>query len=172
MRTITRTLVIASVLGVILSACGGDGESADSSTTAAPSTTATTTTTAATTTAAAPSIVPGEDPEVDAVVAAYSVVFDSATTFEEKAPYITDPTGLEETVADYTAAGETLGGITLLATEVVIDGDTAAVTYSFLFGGNPRYEGLVGDAVRGGPGWQITREMFCGIMESARVGCP
>lgn len=164
MRAITRTL-IAIVIVLVGASCGSDeggGTETTITITAAPETTTT----------VAGGIVPGEDPEIDAIVATYSIVFDSETTFEEKAPYLVDPTGLEETVAGYAAAGEAVGGISLQATAVVIDGDSAAVTYDFLFAGSPTYQGLEGDAVKTDAGWQITRETFCGIMSSARVGCP
>ena len=54
----------------------------------------------------------------------------------------------------------------------LFDGDEAKVIYSFLFAGSPAYTDLEGDAVRTDVGWQITREFFCDIMTSARVGCP
>ena len=114
---------------------------------------------------------PGEDQDVDDIVEAYLVVFDSATTFEEKAPFITDPTGLEGTVEAYAAAGDDVGGISLQADEVGIDGNDARVIYSFLFAGNPAYSDLEGDAVLSDAGWQITAEFFCEIMGLARVGC-
>ena len=115
---------------------------------------------------------PGEDPEVDAIVAVYTVAFDSTTSFEEKAEVLVDPTGLEETVAAYATTGESMGGVTTQVDAVVIDGDTAEVTYTLMFAGNPTYPDLKGDAVRTEDGWRISREMFCGIMTSARVGCP
>jgi hypothetical protein len=116
--------------------------------------------------------VPGADEDVDAIVEVYTVVFDSTTSYEEKAPYVTDFEGLEETVLAYEAAGEAMGGIALAADEVGIDGDEAKVIYSFLFAGSTAYTDLEGDAVRTEVGWQITREFFCDIMTSARVGCP
>jgi hypothetical protein len=137
----------------------------------------TTTTAAPTTTAGAPDIptapvVPGEDEDVDAILEAYAVVFDSTTSYEEKVPYLVEPEGLDETVAKYTETGESFGGVTLEATAVGVAGDNALVIYDFLFGGNPAYPDQEGDAVRTEAGWQITREMFCSIMTSARVGCP
>ena len=109
---------------------------------------------------------------MDAVVEAYVVVFDSTTTYEEKAPYLVEPEGLEETVATYTTTGTSMGGVSLDPKSVTIDGDIAAVSYDFLFGGNPSYTNLTGDAIRTAAGWQITREMFCDIMRSARSSCP
>ncbi|HEY6628783.1 MAG TPA: hypothetical protein VI193_07365 [Acidimicrobiia bacterium] len=124
-----------------------------------------------TTTAPAP-IVPGEDADVDAVVAIYGIAFDSATTFDEKAVVIVDPAGLEETVTAYATTGEAMGGVTTQVDAVVIDGDNATVTYTLMFAGTPTYSGLQGDAIRTADGWMISRDMFCGIMSSARVGCP
>jgi hypothetical protein len=172
MSTRSRASIIAVLVVITVAACGsGDGGGDDATTTTAAEST-TTPPPATTTTTEAAGIVPGEDPEVDAIVEAYSIVFDSETTFEEKAPYLVDPSGLEETVTGYMAAGDAVGGIDLLATAVTIDGDSATVTYDFLFAGNPTYEDLEGDAVKTAAGWQITTEMFCGIMSSARVGCP
>ncbi len=103
---------------------------------------------------------------------AYEIVFSSETGYEEKAPYIDDPAGLEQTVADYQETGESMGGVALVPTSVTINGDTADVTYDLLFGGTPTYPDLSGDAVLLDDTWKITREMFCAMMASARVGCP
>jgi hypothetical protein len=175
------------VLALVAAACGSDeaadaGDSASdttvaatTTTTAVPATTTTTTTVAPTTTttaAEAGGIVAGEDAEVDAVVLAYTIALDSVSTYEEKAPYIDDPTGLEATVAEYLKTGESMGGIGVLPSAVAIDGDTAVVTYDLLFGGNPTYPDLTGEAVKTAEGWKITRAGFCSLMSSARVGCP
>ena len=174
-----------SLMAVVamVSSCGADtattttGEETTTTTIVEQTTTTvfepTTTTVAETTTTAAPEpIVPGEDPEVDAIVEIYSVAFDSTTTFDEKAAVLVDSAGLEDTVADYAATGESVGGVTTEVNAVVIDGETAQVTYTLMFAGNPTYPGLEGDAVLTEDGWKISREMFCGIMSSARVGCP
>ncbi len=182
-----RVSTAALLVALIAAACGGGtsgdesetaqtvttSAAAETTTTAAPTTTTTTSapgTTEASGTATSP-VVPGEDADVDAIVEAYLVVFDSTTSYEEKAPYITDPAGLEDTVIRYAAAGEDVGGIALSADEVGIDGDAARVIYSFLFAGNPAYTDLEGEAVRTDAGWQVTRDFFCDIMSSARVGC-
>ena len=189
-----RLIVFGLVAALVAAACGSADEDVNAAvatttaavvvttTTAAPATTttaapATTTTEALPATTEAPKIptvpvAPGEDEDVDAIVEAYSVVFDSTTSYEEKAPYLVEPDGLEETVAEYSETGKAFGGVTLEAKEVGIDGDDAVVIYDFLFGGNPAYPGQEGDAVRSDAGWQITREMFCSVMASARVGCP
>ena len=176
-----RTLSIIFVVTVIATACS-DGDAADPpSTTAAPTTTvAPTTTTAAPTTTVAPTtttaptgeIIPGDDPDVDAIVLAYQIVFSSETTYEEKAPYLVDPTGLEDTVAKYQETGDSMGGVALAPNAVTVDGDVAEVLYDLLFGGTPTYPDLTGDAVLVDDVWKVTREMFCGMMASARVGCP
>ena len=182
-----RAWMVALVLALVAAACGSD-EAADAGASATDTTVATTTTTTttvpATTTTAAPAttttvadadaggIVPGEDAEVDAVVLAYTIALDSVSTYDEKAPYIDDPSGLEDTVAQYLKTGESMGGIGVLPSAVAIDGDTAVVTYDLLFGGNPTYPDLSGDAVKTADGWKITRAGFCSLMSSARVGCP
>lgn len=173
--------VIAVLIAMLVGACGGgaDSESEEDIQAAATTTVAETTTTVpaeTTTTAEAPSIptapvVPGSDSDVDSIVDAYRVVFDSTTVFEDKEPYVTDLSGLEDTVLAYNDSGESLGGISLRADEVGIDGDTARVLYAFLFAESPAYTDLEGDAIRTDGGWQVTREFFCDIMASARVGC-
>jgi hypothetical protein len=176
-----RALILILGLALVAAACGSDdaGDTgAGATTTAAPA--ATTTTTPATTTTAAPAtttteaagIVPGEDPDVDAIVLAYTTALDSVAPYAEKAPYIDDPSGLEDTVAQYLATGDSMGGIAVAVSGVTVDGDTALVTYDLLFGGNPAYPDLTGEAVRTAEGWKITRAGFCSLMSSARVGCP
>lgn len=186
-RSMNRKSLTASLfaLSLLLAACGG--EDGESSTTEPEATTTTeavttteapveTTTTAAadttTTEAEAAAIVPGEDPEVDAIVEAYAVVFDSTTTFEEKSAFIDDASGLEETVATYTSTGESVGGVTAEPTAVTIDGEEATVVYTLLFSGNPTYPGQNGTAMLVDGTWKISRDMFCGVMASARSACP
>ena len=187
-----RNLFLVFAFAISAAACSSGEAAEPTTTTAQPQTTtiaepaapaSTTTvpaaTTAAPTTTAAPAttttaggIVAGEDPDVDAVVLTYQIVFSSATTYDEKAPYLVDPTGLEETVAQYGETGESMGGVELAPRSVTIDGDVAEVQYDFLIGGTPTYPDLSGDAVLVDGVWKVTREMFCGIMTSARVGCP
>lgn len=192
MKTVTfdKEIVLKSLIrfvavALIAAACGG-AEVAEApaetsttveqtTTTAAPTTTTTaapTTTVAATTTTAEAGIVPGEDPEVDAIVLAFQVAFDSESGYDLKAPYIEDPEGLEDTVAKYLETGTAMGGIGVAVTAVTIDGDTAKVSYDLLFGGNPTYPDLSGNAVKTADGWKVPRKMFCSLMSSARVGCP
>ena len=135
-------------------------------TTAPPETTITTVAETTTTTEAEPS----ED-EL-AITEAYAVAFDSESTFEQTAPYVVDPEGLEETVTEYQNTGTEMGGVTVGIDNITINGDEASILYTLYFGGNPTYAGLVGSAVMTDAGWQISREMFCGLMTSARVGCP
>lgn len=189
-----RSIVLVALTAIIASACAASEEAAAPDVSVTVETTVTTTTVPPTTTTPPPTttsttlpptttttvadgietspVVPGDDPDVDAIVEAYLVVFDSTTSFDEKAPFITDPAGLEETVDTYAAAGEEVGGIALQADEVGIDGTEALVIYSFLFAGNPAYSDLEGVAVLTDEGWQIPRDFFCEIMASARVGCP
>ncbi|HLF60672.1 MAG TPA: hypothetical protein VI980_05805 [Acidimicrobiia bacterium] len=180
-----RTTTLMSLVAVValVASCGSETATmttieevttttvVEATTTTTPDTTSTTAA-ETTTTAVEEPIVPGEDPEVDAIVAVYTVAFDSTTTFEEKAAVIVEATGLEETVAAYATTGESMGGVTTKVDAVVISGDSAEITYTLMFAGNPTYPGLKGDAVRTEDGWKISRDMFCGIMTSAQVGCP
>lgn len=176
-------MLLLVVLAAIAAGCS-DSDSSGTTTTAAPTTTtssAPTTTTSPTTTAPPATtttvlesggIVPGEDVDVDAVVFTYEIVFSSETDYDEKAPYIEDPEGLEETVAAYQVTGESMGGVALAPTSVTINGETADVTYDLLFGGTPTYPDLAGDAVLREGTWKVTRVMFCAMMASARGSCP
>jgi len=175
-----RALLVLVVLAAIAAGCS-QSNTADTTPDETPPSTTTTSTTAPTTTTSAPAattttdpggIVPGEDGDVDAVVLAYEVVFSSKTDYEEKAPFIEDAEGLEDTVAQYQETGESMGGVALYPTSVTIDGDIADVVYDLLFGGTPTYPDLTGDAVLRDGTWKITRDMFCAMMASARVGCP
>jgi ABC-type transport system substrate-binding protein len=180
-------VLLAIVFAAVAAGCGGSDTADAPAATEAPATTTTiavttttstttvaptTTTAASTTTTAAGGIVPGEDADVDAVVATYQVVFSSATTYEEKVLYLIDPEGLEETVVKYQETGASMGGVELVPSAVTINGETADVTYDLLFGGTPTYPGLSGDALLIDETWKVTRDMFCGMMASARVGCP
>lgn len=184
-----RSIVMVVLTAIVAAACGAAEEvdtpettttqSAAVTTTEAPVEAETSTTVPpTTTTTAAPDgietfpVVPGEDPDADAIVDMYLVVFDSATTFAEKAPFITDPDGLEETVEKYATAGDGMGGITLQPDAIGIDGNEARVIYSLLFAGNTTFSDLDGEAVLTDDGWQVSREFFCKIMVLARVGCP
>lgn len=188
-----KMLVLVATVAVVAVGCGSTSESSEpviqaaqtvttttvAPTTTAPATTTTTTTLPDTTTTSLASdevktfrVIPGEDSEVDAIVEAYSVVFDSTTTFDEKAVFLADASGLEETIVKYAAAGDDVGGITLQADRVGIDGADAVVIYSFLFAGNATYSDLEGVAVLTDAGWQIPRDFFCQIMVLSRVGCP
>jgi hypothetical protein len=185
---VRRLIVFIALLALVSVACGGEAEPAAApeptapaitTTTETPTTTTTTmaptttsTTSAPTTTTTMAGIVPGEDPAVDAVVVAYTTVFDSESTYEEKAQYLDDSSGLEDTVQRYFDTGELTGRVTVEATAVEIDGDTATITYTILFGGAPTYADQKGEAFRGQDNWLVPREVFCALMASARVGCP
>ena len=147
-----RSIVMVVLIAIVAAACSASEEAAVPETTTteaaaittteAPTTTATSTTAPSTATTVASDgietspVVSGEDPDVDAIVDMYGVVFDSATSFDEKAPFITDATGLEETVGKYAAAGDGMGGIELQPDRVGIDGNDARVVYSLLFAGD------------------------------------
>ncbi len=177
-----KTLLLAGALTIVAAACSSSTQESPSTvapettTTIATTTTATaapTTTAATTTSTTAPPAEEGDSgPEVDAIIAAYEIVFSSETSYDEKAPLIDDPDGLEETVAKYQETGDSMGGVALVAKTVIINGDTADVTYDLLFGGTPSYPDLKGDAVLIDGTWKVTRTMFCSLMSSARVGCP
>lgn len=174
-----RIAILIATLGLLAAACSSTG-SGSTTTTALTDQTTTTTTFATTTTAitgtqqdiqTAP-FVPGADADADAIVALFAVVFDSATTFDEKAPLIDDPTGLESAIAGYQAAGDAVGGIFLDVTQTGVLNDQAAVVYDLLFGENPFQTNQRGDAIRVEDTWVVSRDYFCSIVALARVACP
>ncbi|MCL1586781.1 MAG: hypothetical protein M3092_00050 [Actinomycetia bacterium] len=185
--TMKRVSVLIAAIAIVATACSSASDAsriAEATTTSASSvattmvepTTTTTTADLTTTTLRTPTttsaFAPASDEDAAEITALYEIVFSSETTYEEKAPLIDDPSGLEETVAKYTETGETLGGVGLVAKTITVGGDLASVTYDLLFSGNPTYPDLTGDAIRVDGAWLVTREMFCSIMTSARVGCP
>ena len=112
------------------------------------------------------------DDDEAAAARAYETVFDSATDADAKAEFLPDVADLASTIEAYAAAGDGMGGITMDVTAVVVDGDTATVTYDVLFGGNPQYSDLSGTLVLAGDAWTVTRDEFCSFMASARTPCP
>ena len=166
-----KTTLTLAAMSLFFAACGGSAdEDAASEPTAAP----TTTTTAPSTTEAADeeSFIPSGDPEIDAVANAYMVAFDSTTDYATKLPYVEDLSGLEDTVERYMEQGETMGGVTIVIKDVVINSDTADVLYDLMFNNRPIYPDLPGTAMLTSDGWKVPRNEFCGMMSSARVPCP
>ena len=102
---------------------------------------------------------------------AWSVVFDSALDFSEKAPHLVDSASLESSNAGYAAAGEGVGGITLEPTAAEVVGDAATITYNVLFGGVATYEDLTGEVQLVDGTWTVSRETYCGFLASARAPC-
>jgi hypothetical protein len=175
-----RRLPIA-VLAIVLAtaACGGGdgtGSGTTTTTTQATATTDATATTEPTTTASdaasTTTLVSSGDPNVDAITTTFSVAFDSTSDYAAKSQYIDDPTGLEDTIATYMATGNSMGGIGVSVTNVVVNGDTADVTYDLLFNGNPVYPDQTGTAILTDEGWKVPRDVFCTLMAHARSSCP
>jgi hypothetical protein len=170
-----KLLMTLAVVALVATSCGGGSDTTATTTTTTTTTTtaATTTTEATTTTAAAESTLASTgDPDVDAVTTAFTVAFDSTSSYDEKAQYIDDPSGLEDTVATYMATGESMGGVSVAVTNVAVNGDTADVTYDLLFNGNPVYPNQTGSAIRTADGWKVPRDVFCTLMAHARSACP
>jgi iron complex transport system substrate-binding protein len=109
--------------------------------------------------------------ETEAAAAAWSVVFDSTTRFEDKAPHLEDADALASTIEGYAEAGSMMGGISLAPTDVTVDGDVATITYDVLFGENPAYGDQTGELTLVDGVWTVSREEFCGFMASARNPC-
>jgi iron complex transport system substrate-binding protein len=112
----------------------------------------------------------GDDEQ--AAADAWSLVFDSAVGYDDKAVHLEDAESLQATVESYTSAGDAMGGITLEPTAVTVDGDGATVTYDVLFGGSAAYTALEGTLTRTDGVWIVSRDEFCSFMASARNACP
>ncbi|MEL6894389.1 MAG: hypothetical protein AAFP84_22555, partial [Actinomycetota bacterium] len=69
------------------------------------------------------------DGDEAAAAAAWSSVFDSSVDFDGKAANLEDAESLAGTIEAYTETASGFGGISLEPTDVVIDGDTATITY-------------------------------------------
>jgi iron complex transport system substrate-binding protein len=65
-----------------------------------------------------------------------------------------------------------MGGITLVPTDVVVDGDSATVTYDVMFGASAAYTDLSGLISLVDGTWVVSRTEFCTFMASARIACP
>ncbi len=190
MASALRAVLVAAAIAAIVGACGSDsvdenGASASVASAADDLAEATTTSEEPTTTSAVegagtsaepdaqgPGIAPGEDPEVDAVVTAFTTVFDSTAPVEAKTPYLQDAASLRPTLEAYAGGGSAVGGITLVPGAVAIEGDMARITYDVNFAGNEAYGDQEGEVVRIDGAWVVAREQFCAFMASARTPCP
>ncbi|MEZ5297039.1 MAG: ABC transporter substrate-binding protein [Ilumatobacteraceae bacterium] len=112
------------------------------------------------------------DADEQAAADAWAVVFDSTTSFDEKAPHLEDADALSATIDAYAAAGEGMGGIALDPTLVQLDGELATITYDVLFGGSAAYTALSGEMSDVDGVWVVSRDEFCSFMASARTPCP
>lgn len=183
-----KLTVLVAVIAVFAVGCSSSDNAAETTTTHVETTTseasadettttaAETTTTVAGTTTTAPAVetepvIPG-DPDHDQIVELFTVAFDGETTFEEKAPFIDDPDGLEGVVHQYESAAASVGGLALGVTHLGVADDEALVIYDLFFGESPFQIDQEGEAVRGAERWQVTRSYFCSIMALARVNCP
>lgn len=112
-------------------------------------------------------------PEIKAAASttAWSTVFDSTVAFADKAPFMADAGALSETVQAYTDAGTGFGGISLVPTDVVVNGESAEITYDANFGENPAYGDQTGTITQVDGVWTVSRDEFCAFMSSARVAC-
>ena len=108
----------------------------------------------------------------EAAAAAFALVFDSTVEFADKADHLEDAAALQATVEAYTTAGSAMGGISLVPTATVVDGDTATITYDVMFGPASAYTDQTGTITKVGEVWMVSRTEFCAFMASARNSCP
>ena len=86
--------------------------------------------------------------------------------------HLEDADALKATVEAYTTAGSAMGGISLVPTATVVDGDTATITYDVLFGTASAYTDQTGTITKIGDVWVVSKTDFCSFMASARNACP
>ena len=183
-----KLIVVVAALGALSIGCASgdstetsavpdttttEGSVTETTVTTAPETTSTAAETTTTTEAPAVETVPVAvgDPDHDQIAELFAVVFDGDTSFDEKSPYIDDPAGLESTVTAYAQAAKSVGGLSLVATDIGIEGDKALIIYDLYFGESPFQVDQEGEALRGEEHWQVTRRYFCSIVKLARVNC-
>jgi iron complex transport system substrate-binding protein len=158
----------ALALALALAACGDDDDTAD----AGDPTTTEATEAEATTTEAPPEEAAGDEGEAGGEAGdVVATVFDSSVPFEDKAALIEGGEAHRADHDGYVAAADAVGGITVEATDVAPDGDTATITYRVLFGGNEAYSGLTMDVTRVDDAWVVPTDAFCGFLASARTPC-
>jgi iron complex transport system substrate-binding protein len=166
--TIRQHPFLATILtaSLVLAACGDDGS--DDTTEAAGDDSTETTAEPEDTDAPEAEDTADAEAEVGDTVA---TVFDSSVPFDDK---ITLLEGGEAHRADhdaYVTAADAVGGITVEATDVAIEGDAATVTYAVLFGGTEAYADLTMDVTQVDGAWVVPTDAFCGFLASARTPC-
>jgi iron complex transport system substrate-binding protein len=112
------------------------------------------------------------DADQQAAADAWATVFDSTIGFDAKSGLLEDADALQATVESYTTAGEAMGGISLVPTAVVVEGESATITYDVMFGDTAAYTDLTGTIDKVGDAWVVPRSEFCSFMASARNACP
>lgn len=113
-----------------------------------------------------------DDPEVQAAVDAFALVFDSTADWEAKAPHLEDAGVLQEPNESFRQAGSVLGGIKLEPTAAAIAGDTVTVTYDVFFGPIAAFDGLTRTITLVDGRWTVSRSDFCDVLSSAGTRCP
>lgn len=108
----------------------------------------------------------------EAASRAWQLVFDSEADVDAKVDHLAESAALRGTLEAFAETGATMGGISLTPTDVVIDGDSAVITYDVMFGGTVAYGDQTGTIALVDGNWTVSREEFCGFMASARTPCP
>ncbi|MEM7287893.1 MAG: ABC transporter substrate-binding protein [Actinomycetota bacterium] len=112
-----------------------------------------------------------EDPAAAAAAEAFRLVYDSAAAWEDKAPHLENADALQASNEAYMAGADGVGGIGLEPTNVVVEGDTATVTYNVLFGENPAYSDLTRTISLVDGVWVVSEADYCDFLASARTPC-
>ncbi|MCU1359581.1 MAG: putative iron siderophore transporter iron siderophore-binding protein, partial [Ilumatobacteraceae bacterium] len=101
------------------------------------------------------------DSNADAASAAFALVFDSTADIAEKITHVEDGAALESTMTDYKTSGDAMDGFTVAPSDVVVEGDTATITYDVLFGGTSAgYPPQTGTATLVGGVWTVSKADF------------
>lgn len=163
--------LLTSSLALGLAGCGDDGDGDTSGSEASASEPAEETTTAPTEPTAEDSEaaeLTGEEAEVGDTVA---TVFDSSVPFEDKVDLLEDGESHQADHEGYVTVADGVGGITVEATSVEIEGDTASVIYRVLFAGTETYSGLSLEVTRVDDAWMVPTTSFCGFLAAAQTPC-
>lgn len=169
--TIRQHPFLATILtaSLVLAACGDDGSD---DTTEAAGDDSTETTAEPEDTDASEAEDTADDADAEAEVSdMVATVFDSSVPFDDKIALLEDGEAHRADHDAYVTAADAVGGITVEATDVAIEGEAATVTYAVLFGGNEAYADLAMDVTQVDGAWVVPTDAFCGFLASARTPC-
>ncbi|MEM9516944.1 MAG: ABC transporter substrate-binding protein [Actinomycetota bacterium] len=111
-------------------------------------------------------------PEQQAAIEALLIVFDSQVPIEDKRPFVEDFDELRGTFDEYQVLADGLGGITAEVVSATSEGETVAIVYNAVAGGNVALGGLVARLAQVDGVWTVSRAELCGAIAAAGIECP